>query len=244
MKKITLFIILFLNTLTVFSQSQKIVMDDVDHFWIAFDSVKIQPNKDKKIDVMKRLYFDKGSEGLKAFVEERHASPEILVNLILELPKYWESLRPRMKLLKEKKEQLEIKILTFKKIYPDLKDSKIYFLIGRINSGGTTQKDKVLIGSEIALGDKSVITSDFDGNWLREIFDASDDNRLVSLNIHEYVHTQQKLENENKTNLLGNAILEGACDFISELVCGNYSTNYIPFYQKNELEIWSVFYAL
>ena len=48
MKKITLFIILFLNTLTVFSQSQKIVMDDVDHFWIAFDSVKIQPNKDKK----------------------------------------------------------------------------------------------------------------------------------------------------------------------------------------------------
>ncbi len=191
---------------------------------------------------MKRLYFDKGSEGLKAFIEERHASPDILVDLIERLPSFWETLRPRMILIKQKKQELETQILNFKKIYPDLKDSKIYFLIGRINSGGTTQKDKVLIGAEIALGDKSVSTSDFEDNWLREIFDASDDTRLVSLNIHEYVHTQQKLENENKTNLLGNAILEGACDFIAELVCGSYPTNYIPFYKKNELEIWSVFY--
>lgn len=242
MRKYFLLTVSFLSFSFGFSQSQKIVMDDVDRFWIAFDSVKVQTNKEKKIDIMKRLYFDKGSEGLQAFIEERHASPEVLVDLIEKLPNYWETLRPRMTLLKLKKQELENQILNFKKVYPDLKDSKIYFLIGRINSGGTTQKDKVLIGTEIALGDKSVSTSDFEDNWLREIFDASDDNRLVALNIHEYVHTQQKLENENNTNLLGNAILEGACDFVAELVCGSYPTNYIPFYQKNELEIWSVFY--
>jgi transposase len=166
MRKYFLLIVSTLSFSFGFSQSQKIVMYDVDRFWIAFDSVKVQTNKEKKIDIMKRLYFDKGTEGLKAFVEERHASPEILVDLIEKLPNYWETLRPRMTLLKLKKQELENQILNFKRIYPDLKDSKIYFLIGRINSGGTTQKDKVLIGTEIALGDKSVSTSDFEDNWL------------------------------------------------------------------------------
>ena len=44
-----------------------------------------------------------------------------------------------------------------KKAYPDLKPSTIYFAVGAFRTGGTTQENKVLIGSEVSLAYKTTV---------------------------------------------------------------------------------------
>ena len=131
--------------------------------------------------------------------------------------------------------EIEKSISKFKELYPDLKEAKMYFTIGGLRSGGTTMNDMVLIGSEIATGNASTDVSEFPNKWLEGVFKNQQADNIVPLNIHEYVHTQQK---GNPYNLLGQAIKEGACDFITELVIGKLmQNNYIVYGREHEAEL-------
>jgi Predicted Zn-dependent protease (DUF2268) len=240
MKKLLLFAtcIIFQNT---YSQSSKVFTEDIDRFWVAYDSVIKIKDIQKQTEVLQKMYIDKGTIGLKAFMEERQFKASDLVEQINAFPKFWNTVRPRTLLVKTKIHEMQQSIDNLKKQYPDLKESAMYFTIGALKSGGTVQANKVLIGSEIALGDQSVDVTEFSDNWLRDIFAFADDDRLVALNVHEYIHTQQNVD-ERKANLLGNVIAEGACDFVAELITKKpYKANYLDYYPKHELEIWSVF---
>src|SRR5204863_9173009 len=81
-------------------------------------------------------------------------------------------------------------IARFKELCPDLKEAKIFFTVGGLRSGGTTMNDMVLIGSEIATGSAATDVSEFTNNWLAGVFKNQQADNLVSLNIHEYVHTK------------------------------------------------------
>lgn len=244
MKKLHLFLLLTVTFTKGFSQTNKIFTDDIDRFWIAYDSLKTIQDSTQKVEVFRSIYVENGSEGLHAFMKERYFPPERMVALIEQYPKFWNSIRPRTFLVKTKKQEMEAAIEQLRHWYPELKEAKMYFTIGGLASGGTTQKDKVLIGTEIATGNKEVDVSEFENDWLATIFAHNDDNQLVTLNIHEYVHTQQRLENENGTLLLGNAILEGTCDFVSMLIT-NATTlpAHLDYYRKHELEIMPIFYS-
>ncbi|ANH80818.1 hypothetical protein A8C56_07350 [Niabella ginsenosidivorans] len=86
----------------------------------------------------------------------------------------------------------------------------------------------VLIGTELATGTSVTDVSDFKDDWYRSVFAHNSLNSIVRLNIHEYVHTQQKIN--NSIQLLNQVIKEGSCDFITELVLGRpLQTNYISF---------------
>ena len=240
MKKIILSIFSGLVILNVNAQSV-IITEDITLFWMAYDSVKNIKDEKIQIETFKGMYNDIGSEGLKSFMKEKNFSAIKQVNLINKYPKFWASIRQRTFIIDAKKPEFEKAILKLKKIYPDLKESKMYFCIGGLNSGGTTQKDKVLIGAEIATGNKNVDCSEFSNNWLKNTFDSFDDNSIVGLNIHEYIHTQQSLDYESKFSLLGNCIAEGAADFIANLVTKNHFPHYISYYKNNESKIWNEF---
>ena len=103
----------------------------------------------------------------------------------------------------------------------------MYFTIGGLRSGGTTVGNMVLVGAEIACGDPSTDVSEFPNDWLAGVFKEQSLNNIINLNIHEYVHTQQKGEGDN---LLAACIHEGACDFITELVIEKQmAANYIKY---------------
>lgn len=51
---------------------------DINHFWSAFDSCKIHPEKSKEI--YDHMYFDKGTIGLKAFKAVSIKTTDNLVN--------------------------------------------------------------------------------------------------------------------------------------------------------------------
>jgi hypothetical protein len=237
---IKIFVISFsLVTLSLSSKAQKeqnVFTSDIDNFWIAYDSIQTTKDSLKQISFIQNLYIDKGTKGLIAFMEARDYTAKLWVELIRKYPKFWNSIRPNTLTVKSYAPDIEKSIKKLKELYPDLKEAKMYFTVGGLRSGGTTMNDMVLIGSEIATGNASTDVSEFPNKWLEGVFKNQLANNLVALNIHEYVHTQQT--QKDPENLLGQAIKEGACDFITELVTGSLlQNNYIGYGREHEAEL-------
>lgn len=203
-----IFCSLQINAQNVFSQ-------DVDNFWKAYD--KITKTKDSALQkkLLENLYLSKGTEGLIAIRKARNYTSQDYINAINNYPKFWNSIRKNTLKSKNFKKDLDKGIEKLRKIYPELKPAKIYFTIGALRTGGTFSDNLVLIGSEIAMADKNTITDEFPENIRkarRKFFDSEPIKDLVLLNIHEYVHTQQKPTVEN---LLSYVINEGVAEFVS-----------------------------
>jgi len=232
---------LLVACLSVLAQgtSQKVFVADIDNFWIAFDSVQTTNDSVQQIAYIKKLYIDKGSVGLRSFMAVRGNSAEKWVRLIRQSPKFWASIRPNTVTVKEKAELIEARIQKLKELYPELSEAKMYFTIGGLNSGGTTVNKMILIGCEIATGTANTDVSDLPQNtarWLGGVFMEQDLNNIVPLNIHEYIHTQQK--SGEPSTLLGLAIREGSCDFITELVMETpMMNNYIQYGRAHDKEL-------
>ncbi|SFD83759.1 Predicted Zn-dependent protease [Chitinophaga sp. CF118] len=213
----------------------KVSTSDIDNFWIAFDSIQTIKEKDKQIELMKSLYTDKGTYGLKMFMELRKFDATRLVESINKYAKFWASIRGNTLKIKQKIPAIETYIQEFNVLYPDLRPAKIYFTISAIRAAGTTQDSLVLIGSEIAMGNKNTDVSEFPDKRLENFFKSQNSDNIIPVVIHEYVHTQQKTEGKT---LLGQAIYEGACDFITELVLKEPLTNtYLKYGRENEKKL-------
>ncbi len=125
-----------------------------------------------------------------------------------------------------------------KVIYPTLKPVNIYFEIGILRTGGTTIDGMSLIGSEVALADSTIVTSEFDQQYphLRRYFDTNPIKDVVFTNVHEYIHTQQKETIGN--TLLSQTIMEGVAEFLAEIALETKSPNpQIQFGYQNEEQI-------
>jgi hypothetical protein len=238
-----LIIVFSLFTLTIYGQtSTKIFTSDIDNFWIAYDSVQTTNDTIRQLQFVKSLYLDKATIGLKDFgIARQHSAKRHLEN-ILKYPKFWVSLRPHTLQIKSYTNDIENLMLRFKKLYPYFKEPSVYFTIGCLNSGGTTNSDRVLIGSEIACSDKTVDASELN-DWLRKAF--KDNINVVSMVAHELGHTQQKggdAEDDGSSNLLGYCIREGACDFLAELLLQKpIKSPYMTYGKANEKTLWKAF---
>jgi hypothetical protein len=226
--------VLFRSTLGQHS-NQKVFTSDIDNFWRAYDSCQTTTDSLKQLHFVQTLYINRGTEGLKAFMEAREYTTDLWVSLIRKYPRFWKSIRPNTLTVSSKAKDIDESLQKLKKIYPELKEAKMYFTIGGLRSGGTTMNDMVLIGAEIATGNASTDVSEFPNKWLEGVFKSQQPGNIVPLNIHEYVHTQQTGETQN---LLGQAIREGACDFITELVMGrSLQGNYLVYGRQHEAEL-------
>jgi hypothetical protein len=237
---IILFFILF-STLSYGQGSNNIYTSDIDNFWKAFDSIKTTTDTTKQLEFIQTLYLDKASDGLKDFIISRDHSAKLHLLNILKYPKFWTSLRPKTLDIKNHTADFNLLISNFKAHYPKLKEPKIYFTIGVLNSGGTTSPGKILIGCEIACSDKTVYAIEL-SNWLQGVFKLN--SSVVAMVAHEIGHTQQKeedSEDDSKSNLLGYCIREGACDFIAELIYKPVTSPYMTYGKLNEKELWTEF---
>lgn len=195
--------------------AQKVFTSDVDNFWTAYD--KITQTKDSVLQYkyLNDDYLSKGTEGLKLIREARNYTDKDYINTINSYPKFWNSVRKNTLKSKNLSKDLNKGINKLRLIYPELKPANIYFTIGALRTGGTYRNGHVLIGSEIAMTDKKTITDEFPENQRnarRLFFDSEPINDLVLLNVHEYVHTQQK---PFVDNLLSYVIHEGIAEFVS-----------------------------
>ncbi len=228
-------LLILLISLGQLSAQQKVFTQDIDNFWTAYDSIRITNDSSAQIHFIQTLYIDKGTPGLKAFMIARKYSAELYVRLINKYPKFWNSIRQNTLSVKSKVTEIEKSIERLKVLYPELKNAKMYFTIGGLRSGGTTKDSMVLVGAEIATGNSTTDVSEFTGKWLAGVFKDQSSDNLISLNVHEYIHTQQ---NGESNNLLAQAIMEGSCDFIAELVIGKtLQRNYINYGKQHVQEL-------
>src|SRR5688572_20131821 len=125
---------------------------DIDNFWIAYDSIRSTSDSMQQLQYIQKLYIDKGTQGLHAFMEARDYSAGRWVMLINRYPKFWNSIRPHTLAVQSKAKLIDSSIARLQLLYPSLRPAHIYFTIGGLRSGGTTTNDMVLIGTEIATG--------------------------------------------------------------------------------------------
>jgi hypothetical protein len=231
------FVFSLLLSSTVYSQQsrQDVFIDDIDRFWIAYDSVQTTIDTIKQIQYLKILYTDKGTDGLKLFMKMRKYTPELWARVIRQYPKFWKSIRPNTLIVKQKQAEILVAVEQFKKVYPDYRYATIYFTVGALRSAGVAEGNTALVGMELTGGTSLIDVSEFTNKRIEKAFKNQKIDNLVAVTVHEYVHTQQK--EEGKT-LLGQSIYEGACDFITELALGTVLTHsYILYGKAHEAEL-------
>jgi hypothetical protein len=85
-KPMRIFFILLLLSITQIqstaqSAKQKVFTEDIDHFWEAYDSVAVQNDSAHKVQQIQKLYIDRGTEGLHAFMKARNYSAALYEDL-------------------------------------------------------------------------------------------------------------------------------------------------------------------
>ncbi len=219
-----------------YGQKSSIYTEDIDHFWAMYDRVLATKDTQKQLFYVQTLYLNKASAGLKDFMRARGHSAELHLNNIFKYPKFWASIRSKTWAIKSHTDEIEKIISNFKNQYPDFETPEFYFTMGVLNSGGTISGNKVIIGSEIACADSTVVVTEL-GKWLQGVIKLN--TSVVSIVAHEIGHTQQT--RYRKTNLLGACIREGACDFMAELMYKPVPKPYMYYGNQHESDLWDAF---
>lgn len=214
-------LILFLTVLALSNcnnrkdSNQNIITSDITNFWDAYDNITSTQDSVLQFKYLDSLYFQKGTLGLKGIRQARNYTAQDYIDAINNYPKFWESIRNNTLKAENYRQELQEGVEKLRKLYPDLKPSKMYFTIGALRTGGTYLDSLVLIGSEMAFADKNTIASEFPEDIQKgrqTYFNRNPIDNIVFLAIQEYVHTQQK---PFVHNLLSYCLHEGVGDFVS-----------------------------
>ncbi|WP_223600450.1 hypothetical protein [Chryseobacterium sp. GVT01B] len=222
--------------LTMFIYSQKRVSNtDVTNFWKAYDLVQKSNDSLEQMEIIKSEYLEKASPALNALIKMDTMSVSDYVRSINTTPKRWNKVRAKTLEIAEQDYDLEKLYTSFKKIYPPFHSPQISFVIGTFNRGGTTTREFILVGTEVA-----ALTSPSDSE-----IKLSTEYTIA----HELVHVQQDyingVNNEEEyrnLDLLGWALMEGSCDFIAEKLLGKLPhIAYMDYGRQHEVQLWSEF---
>lgn len=215
----------------------RLVTTDIDHFWLAYD-LSEGKTTEEKINIFESEYFAKGSIGLKDFIDARIESAEGLVEVIEARPRYYASIRESSNRVLELTDQIRGYMHHWKQLYDKAVFPDVYFLIGKMTSGGTTSSNGLLIGTEISCRTDDLPTDELN-EWYLEVLRPVED--IPYIVIHELMHTQQSYDYGDNT-LLGQSINEGAADFLGELATGKHINPHLHvFGDAHETELWISF---
>jgi len=202
-----------------------ITADDLTLFWKAYDNWQSELKADpaKLAEVLQKQYLDAGSQGVKDFIPHRIVSAQHLATTILKNKSYYESVRANQQRIQSALPEIHKDFGELKRLYPNAVFPPVYFVIGAINSGGTSSQNGLMIGAEM-LSDKNPMVPTTDP---------------VAIVIHELIHFQQKGPDRN---LLEACMREGAADFVAELAAGRHINEQNKAYgDSHEEALWLKF---
>jgi hypothetical protein len=202
-----------------------ITADDVTLFWQAYEywHHEVKGDPARLAEVLQQRYLDPGSQGVKDFIPQRIQSAKHLSEMILNNRSYYESVRHNNDLLQTALPEIRKDFGELKRLYPDAVFPPVYFVIGALNSGGTSTSHGLIIGAEmLSLQNRLVPTTD-----------------AVAIVMHELMHYQQQGPD---LNLLQSCMREGAADFVAELASGhNLNGPRKAYGDSHEEELWTKF---
>ena len=219
----------------------KFVTSDLDNFLRAYALASRASTDAEKIAIYQREYLDKGSPGLKDFVDARIKSAANLVHAIDTHPKYYASVGSVIPQIAPMEPAMRASFRKLKKLYSDAVFPDVYFLVGVMNSGGTTGPSGLLIGLEMHAKTATTDMSEMD-SWLKAVLGPPE--QLPGIVAHELTHYQQ-ITTDPKT-LLAASIIEGSADFVGEMTSGQnvnqgMNQNIYAYGNAHEGELWREF---
>jgi hypothetical protein len=213
----------------------QLITSDIDHFWEAFDAMA---DGDPTV-TLQELYLDRASPGLNDFIRLRIQGVEELLEVIQAHPQYYASLRERTPQVATMEPHIRESFSKFKELYPEAHFPDVYFVVGRMNSGGTASDTGLLIGTEMYGLCEGTPTTEL-GDWHQQVLKCIDG--LPHIVTHELIHFEQPSIPADQRSLLSQSIREGSADFISELISGKHINTHIHEYcLPREAELWAEF---
>lgn len=201
----------------------RFITSDIRRFWAVVD-------EGTGTDLATRLdreYLAEGTAGLQEFREISIGSAEELAETIETRRERYEEIREMSMNVAAAERAIRAPLYALEYLYPDALFPDIYFVIGRLRSGGTARERGLFIGTEMF--------RDADG--------------LRSIVAHELIHFQQLATGQyhaaaEAPSLLALAILEGSADFLAELISGIRGNRRAQEYGRaHESSLWEEFMA-
>jgi hypothetical protein len=215
----------------------KFVTSDLDNFLHAYALASHASTDAEKTAIYQREYLDKGSPGLKDFVTLRIKSAANLLRAIETHPKYYASLQDVIPQIVPMEPAMRASFRKLKELYSDAVFPDVYFLVGVMNSGGTTGDSGLLIGLEMHAKTATTDMSEMDA-WHKAVLGPPD--QLPGIVAHELIHYQQTTT-DPKT-LLAASIIEGSADFVGQLISGQQmNANVYAYGYPHEAALWREF---
>lgn len=216
--------------------SALLITSDIDNFWRAYDAAQ---EGDPLVAYLKE-YFVKGSPGLRDFIHARIHSVMFLVETIDARAEYYRSLRKHTDKVARFTGPIRESFHRLAELYPDAVFPDVYFLVGRMSSGGTTSRGKLLIGVEMYGLYDDTPTHEL-SDWHKQVLRPMENLPLIVA--HELIHYQQSSLHESRT-LLAQSIHEGSADFLSEIIAGGHINEHVHEYgDEHERALWKEFRA-
>lgn len=209
---------------------------DVKLFWKAYDLV--QRDTANAYKIYKQQYVNKGSNAFLDYYVSKIYSLNSFTIVHKEKKKFYSSIRPNtLQALKYKSDYVK-SFVALKGLYPQASFPNVYFVIGKLNSAGTSTSNGLILGIDQMCRTNTTDVSEFKPTQLHYL--AGFDNLPYTV-AHELIHFQQN-DMASDTTLLREAILEGMADFIGELISGKGANSRLAVLAKgHERKIWEDF---
>ena len=192
--------------------ASQIIVDDVGHFFAAFDQAKDKPLA-QQIQIYEKLYFDRASPGMVDYASFKIKSIKAFVEHVERSRPYYADVKKATAKLQSLKPKVIEAMEAMRAYVPDAQPPNIYFIVGMHTSGGTASENGLLLGADFIVDSKQHF--DFIPDWTHPFVSSAED-KLWTI-MHEYVHF---LQNTSHETVLGNALVEGGADFIANLLYG------------------------
>lgn len=210
----------------------EIYTEDLDRFWIALDKAGPEVNA----SLLDAEYLNPGSRGLQGFTKGRIQNADNLAKTIRAHYQYYTSIKPSLDRIAGMKDTIRQSLVRLKALYPKAVFPPVYFVVGALNSGGTTSGNALIIGAEMYGRTEQTPTQELD-DWLLTVIKPVEE--VPHIVAHELIHFQQKYDGGN---LLAACIKEGAADFLAESISGRHINQHVHDYANpREAELWSEF---
>jgi hypothetical protein len=203
--------------------------EDVDRFYKVYDAAGGHPTADQ----LQHDYLDAGSDGLHQFAKMRKITGSRIAETLAKRPQIYANTRHCRAVLPHLRERLQSVLGKLSVLYPEAKTPPVTIVIGR---GKPVGVGSPVTGVQIGL--EALCATD----WLN----PNVEDRFVHVITHEYMHVQQvpALVDDEHPTVLEGSLVEGAADFIAELISGGVAYAYFPGLTKGrEKEIETAFVA-
>jgi hypothetical protein len=203
--------------------------EDVDRFFAVYDAANGHPTAEQ----LQRDYLDAGSDGLRQLAKVRNVSGTAIAAAMAKHPEIYSGARNCVAVLPAARRRLGEALRNLGRLYPEARFPPVTIAIGRGKPVGVGSPE-----SGVQIGLEALCAT----NWL----DPSLEDRFVYVIAHEYVHVQQvhALVDDEHPTVLEGSLVEGAAEFIDELISGSVSyTQLRASTEGHEMRIESAFAA-